>query len=461
MRKTMKKKSGGDISQDTCSFGRLQQFQGTCWFTSTINILLLNDTLRNMIIEQMYAEKAPLKIGDPIPEYSTRFEKIFITCANIEQLDTIQLMEYIYILTYGIFIEKKRLQLQNPDPSISGLIITEKELIDDSLDNSNINRLNSKEFADKFLHHSETNAETTLSDMLGSLDTYGNSKGEGFILQKIISNLKKYTYKCIGCHFDIKNNYIVFSPSGKFLIANSIDEDELLKENIDIILVTPTAKVELINEMKTPGFLSAVPKNETVSEDKFIEMSKKIGQFNPNVIKLKNYIAVGANISISWINRDIAHAIAGFRCHGKYWIYDSNKNETINTMMKKKTSNKVIEYNWSNGINRSDFEALSELPPLTDKELQLFNNLLNKQLDEFKEQYIEENNGEKLTEDQSEYIKNSIYEELMENFMKLRNKKIIKILDEIGIGNIIYVRKDIVDKFDDIKRGGKKNSKRK
>jgi hypothetical protein len=48
-------------------------------------------------------------------------------------------------------------------------------------------------------------------------------------------------------------------------------------------------------------------------------------------------------------------------------MFADNIGEFEKLVMKlpKNIQNKVIEYNWSNGINRSDFEALSELPPLT------------------------------------------------------------------------------------------------
>jgi hypothetical protein len=298
---------------NSCSVGRIRQFQGTCWFNSLLNVFLLSDVFVNILIEKMYKEYNN-KTGKQfakfqvIDEYIEKFKNLTTTCINEKSMlsNIYSLKEYIYILLHEIYINKKKFTLLSGDIAISGYNFIKKELNE----NSNIQSIDTKK-----INVAASPLNINYNREFDEIKKYINSS----ILVPIVEKLFIELELSYNCELINKSNGIC-------------------KNNND-------------NKKACIRILSFDIKLLTQS------------QINTKLEKLDYYTPIGIIIYIHGTDEDgtrWVHAIVGFRCNNKYWVYDSNNNKLINKYIKKNyisydssiensyESHKAINFDWNN-----------------------------------------------------------------------------------------------------------------
>ena len=300
---------------NSCSVGRIRQFQGTCWFNTLLNVFLLSDVFVNILVERMYKEynyKTGKQLAkfQVIDEYIEKFKNLTTTCINEKSMlsNTYSLKEYIYILLHEIYINKKKFTLLSGDIAISGYNFIKKDLNENltlqSIDTKKINVAASPLNINKY------------STEFNEIAKYINSDLTIPIIEKLFIELE-LSYNC-----KLKSSY-------KGICKNNANNDNY-----------PCIKI------------LSFPAKLLTYED-----------INTKLEKINYYTPIGVSIYISGMYEDgttWAHAIVGFRCNNKYWVYDSNNNSLINKYIKKEyksydpdtensyESHKAINFNWNN-----------------------------------------------------------------------------------------------------------------
>ena len=296
---------------NSCSVGRLRQFFGSCWFNSILNVFILSDVFVNILIDKMYKEynernpNNQLQKFDIIEKYLLQFQNLTATCINEKVIlnNSYSLKEYIFTIIHEIYVNKKKFSLLDVDIAILGYNAIKNDF--------NVQGIDSSSLVKAALLPQQTVGNREFKKIV-NIDYNTNARKTIQIIEKLLIDTG-LSYSCL-----LEDT----STSGQC--------EKNLQTNVnepDVQILSFYSPLDLQDYKK----LKEVP----------------------------NYTPVGIIIYI-YGESGMAHAIVGYMCNQKYWIYDSNNNAIIKYYIKKKylqydisvensfESHKAINFDWVN-----------------------------------------------------------------------------------------------------------------
>ena len=315
------------IDIPVCASGRLMQFTGTCWFNAAINAMLLSEITQSLLIAKWELlspkeKKDIIKLGD--------LKKCLVKTTPLKQM--------LLMVIYNILIKNVKLSLKDGN-WIKELAGATKSI---ALENTEL------KYKDLKIRD--------LNDKSHNSNTYGDYGDSFWGFDIILGNIfRSHEYKIINLRQYINNSALV-QQYNQLIKQTPISEkmDREIKmlytelQNIKTIQTDREKAFDDYKNMKQPvswniGYLNKLSLEREWKDINGMENEALILiTFNiKECIKLRKHITIKENkyileaASITLDNKTGSHAIAGLKCKGRWYVYDSN--------------NKITYCNWQDG----------------------------------------------------------------------------------------------------------------